>query len=68
MASLYVASALLFVMAWLCFRMARLHRKLASAYQLISDMLPEDNVERRLALAQAERASRTPNDQTGVPG
>lgn len=54
-AALVTASAFLMLVAGLCFRMSRLHLRLASAYRLIAELIPEDDMERRTLLSLAER-------------
>lgn len=54
--ALYTTTTLLLAaLAWMCFRMANLHERLASAYRLIADLIDEDDAERRVLLSEAER-------------
>jgi len=55
MAALIVGAVALWVASYLCFRMSRLYARLAFAHQLIAELIAEDDGERRVLLALANR-------------
>lgn len=63
--ALVTAAVLLTVIAWMCFRMSRLHLKLAGLNQLVADMLRAGANPQQLRLAQAHREKTSKEDNDG---
>jgi tetrahydromethanopterin S-methyltransferase subunit B len=63
-AAYVIGLVVLALFAWMCFRMAKLHEKLAGLNQLIADMLRADANDRQVRLAESYRD----RDKTAIRG